>query len=206
MTKSKALKLKQVHDGCRNRHPDRLDRWPSGSRTRRGAESRKAHRRKQHPDSEHLTNHFREREYEEKILRKISKYIQTQKSQRRQSAQTDRRYGPALLISRIFETWGLDRGDAATLLGFERPDHPLAENILNGYGPIIGRDTRDRIAYLIQIRNILYALFRDDKVENEWLRESHSLLGNQAPLDLLLEGSMENLLLVKHYCDEVGGM
>ena len=45
----------------------------------------------------------------------------------------------------------------------------------------------------------------DVEVENEWLRESHETLNGQIPMDLLLEGSMENLLLVKEYVEVAAG-
>lgn len=113
---------------------------------------------------------------------------------------------PVLLVTRIFETWNLEAREQSILLGLDASDQSLVQDILSGKPTICGRDFRDRVAYLILIRRTLFALFQDDYVENEWLRESHQLLGNRAPMDLLLEGSMANLLLVKEYCDEVGGM
>lgn len=205
MTKS-VSKLNRMPDWCLSESSARREGWGLRFRTRPSRRTSLSRRRKLYSDSAHPLDHCTEPEHEEKILRKISRMVQAQKSHVVPSAATARQYGPALLISRIFETWGLERSDAATLLGFESSDHASVANILSGYGPIDLRDTRDRIAYLIQIRNTLYALFRDDAVENEWLRETHVLLGNRAPLDLLLEGSMENLFLVKEYCDEVGGM
>ena len=68
-----------------------------------------------------------------------------------------------------------------------------------------GRDAKNRIAYLFRIRKMLSALFGDKNVENEWLRERHEMLDDKAPMDLLLEGSMENLLLVKEYVEAAAG-
>ena len=47
---------------------------------------------------------------------------------------------------------------------------------------------------------------RDNEVEREWLREPHEILDGRSPLELLREGSMENLLLVKEYVDMVSGL
>ena len=69
----------------------------------------------------------------------------------------------------------------------------------------MAEDVRDRIAHLFQIRKTLSSLFRDLDVENEWLREQHTLLDGQEPLKLLLGGSMEDLLLVKEYVDAAAG-
>ena len=46
---------------------------------------------------------------------------------------------------------------------------------------------------------------RDEDMENEWLRERHEMLDDKAPMDLLLDGSMENLLLVKEYVEAAAG-
>ena len=113
---------------------------------------------------------------------------------------------PVLLVTRIFETWNLGKREQCILLGLDASEHSLVHDILSGKSAICRRDFRDRIAYLIQIRSTLFALFRDDNVENEWLRETHILLENRAPMDLLLEGSMANLLLVKEYCEEAARM
>ncbi len=113
---------------------------------------------------------------------------------------------PTQLIHKIFETWNLELRDKATLLGLEESDQRLASEFLAGRAKIEGRDIKDRIAYLILIKSTLYSLFRNEDVENEWLRETHGLLGDRTPLGLLLEGSLENMLLVKEFCDDAGGV
>ena len=113
--------------------------------------------------------------------------------------------GPVVFVRGLLESWKLDRGAAVFLLGFERAESEHVERILNGAEPLVGRDTKDRIVYLYRIRSALSALFRNEDVESEWLREKHTLLGDRIPLDLLREGSMENLLLVKEYVDVVAG-
>ena len=109
---------------------------------------------------------------------------------------------PTELIRKIFESWKLGMGDRATLLGLEKSDQRLASEFLAGEATIAGRDIKDRIAYLILIKSTLHSLFRNADVENEWLREMHGLLGGCTPMALLLEGSMENILRVKEFCDE----
>ena len=82
---------------------------------------------------------------------------------------------------------------------------PYVNAVLQGYETLTGRDAKDRIAHLFQIRQLLSTLFRDEAVENEWLREPQDLLKGKVPMDLLLEGSMENLLLVREYVERVSG-
>ena len=117
----------------------------------------------------------------------------------------DRLTGPIQFINNLLKAWKLKPDDAVLLLGFERSDQSYVDNLLNGRATLMGRDIKDRIAYLFQIRRTLSALFLSEDTENEWLREPHSMLNDQVLIDLLLEGAMENLLLVKEYVDTVAG-
>ena len=113
--------------------------------------------------------------------------------------------GPIQFVLKLLESWQLDRDEAVLLLGFDETDKDLVRAVFEGREPLHGRDVRDRIAHLFQIRKTLSALFRDLAVENDWLREPHELLDGRRPLKLLLGGSMENLLLVREYVDAAAG-
>lgn len=113
--------------------------------------------------------------------------------------------GPVQFLQKLLRTWRLRPADAVPLLGLEVSDLSVAVRLLSGREPLRGRDVKDRIAYLFRIRKILSALFRNEDVENDWLRERHDLLGGQMPMTLLLEGSMGNLLLVKEYVEAAAG-
>ncbi len=107
--------------------------------------------------------------------------------------------GPMQFLLRLLETWKLERQDAVPLLGFETSERQYVERLLNGMESLTGRDVKDRIAYLFQIRQTLAGLFRNVKVENDWLREYHPMLDDRSPMDLLLKGTMEYLLVVRDY-------
>ena len=109
--------------------------------------------------------------------------------------------GPVLFILKLLFTWKLETEHAAVLLGLEDWNRTL--RILNGSEPLVGRDIRDRIGHLYQIRRTLWSLFQDEIVENEWLREPHSLIHNMTPMDLLLEGSMESLVIFREYVESL---
>lgn len=111
--------------------------------------------------------------------------------------------GPVKFINKLLATWHLEPEKACILLGFEPSRFAYVNDVLQGYETLTGRDVKDRIVHLIQIRASLSALFRDEAVENEWLREPHDTLNGKTPMDLLLEGSMENLILVKEYVELV---
>ena len=113
--------------------------------------------------------------------------------------------GPIQFVLKLLDSWRLNRDDAVFLLGFDQTNNGFVQAVLTGAADLHGRDVRDRIAHLFHIRRTLSALFRDLDVENDWLREPHTLLDEQEPLKLLLGGSMEDLLLVKEYVDAAAG-
>lgn len=123
-----------------------------------------------------------------------------------QSPPRERKSGPVRFVETLLDTWGLEPDDAVPLLGFESSEGGHVRAILDGRQPLVGRDIKYRIACLLVIRSTLFGLFRDEAVENEWLREPHPALDDRTPMALLLEGAMENLLIVKEYVEEVAGL
>lgn len=113
--------------------------------------------------------------------------------------------GPVRFINRLLDVWRLEPEYACALLGFERSESAYVTHVLRGHATLQGRDAKDRIAHLFQIRRLLWALFRDETVENEWLREPRAVLKDKTPMDLLMEGSMENLLLVREVVELTAG-
>ena len=117
----------------------------------------------------------------------------------------ERLSGPVQFMGNLLETWKLKRDDAVPLLGFEQSDRSYVRALMCGRAELAGRDVKDRIAYLVHIRMMLSSLFRDEEVENQWLRERQRMLDDETPIGLLLDGGMEKLLLVKEYVDTVTG-
>ena len=113
--------------------------------------------------------------------------------------------GPIKLFDKILKTWRLRESDAIPLLGLEPSDKGYVSDVLAGHDVLKGRDANDRIAYLIQMRMALFAWLGDEAEENDWLREPQAALDGHVPMELLLEGSMENLLLVKEYVETATG-
>ena len=139
------------------------------------------------------------------VDRKTPISVITEITAAREPPDHERLSGPIWFIEKLLKTWQLERGDAIPLLGLEPSDLSYAADVFAGRATLRGRDAKDRIAYLFRIRKTLSALFRDEDVENEWLRERHEMLDDKAPMDLLLDGSMENLLLVKEYVEAAAG-
>ena len=136
---------------------------------------------------------------------KHSKALKGRDAKKNKSFRESRPIGPIQLFNTILKTWQLDESHAIVLLGLEPSDQDYAADLLAGRKVVKGRDVKDRLAYLIQIRMTLSGWLRNEAIENEWLREPQKLLDGKVPMELLLEGSMENLLLVKEYVEAATG-
>jgi hypothetical protein len=105
--------------------------------------------------------------------------------------------GQIVLFKKILEDWGFSDREAAILLGFEAASE--VREVLSGAKAVRQRDVNDRLRAVLRIATDLDSLFRDVDAIRDWLSERQSMLGDATPRALLLEGSMENLLRVKHY-------
>ena len=119
---------------------------------------------------------------------------------------TYRIIGPIKFVNKLLKMWKIDRRHAACLLGCDEQDREYVNNLLQGNTHLVeGSETEDRIAYLFYIWSVLSELLRDNDVEIKWLRAEKRELGNKAPMELILSGSITNLLLVKEFVDLISG-
>jgi uncharacterized protein (DUF2384 family) len=121
-------------------------------------------------------------------------------------AEPQRLPGPLQFINSLVRLWNLDEQAAARLLGFEPQDMPYAASVLSGRTPLIGKDAKARVANLARIRSLLDGLFRDVRVENEWLATPKRELGDRSPRSLLDDGSLESLLTLRHFIERASGI
>ena len=118
---------------------------------------------------------------------------------------SNRLAGPVQFVLKLLELWHLEADDAVGLLGFDPMDADHVAAVLGGTERFRRRDVRDRISHLFWIRKTLWPLFRNLETENQWLREPHSTLAGRSPLSLLVDGSMEDLLLAREYVEAAAG-
>jgi uncharacterized protein (DUF2384 family) len=114
-----------------------------------------------------------------------------------------RKTGPVQYLEKLLQVWGLNATEGAILLGAD--DASYVRRLSLGATRLDGRDAKDRVAHLFAIDEALSRLFRNDEVVREWLREPKRELGGKSALDVLLEGSMENMLLVKQFTEHLSG-
>jgi hypothetical protein len=110
---------------------------------------------------------------------------------------------PVKFFQQIMKDWDFDDQAAATLLGFEAVSD--IRQIYAGNKPVGHRDANDRLRSVLRIATDLHDLFKDVSAIRGWLGEVQGDLGEVTPRSLLTEGSMENLLRVKHYVAYLSG-
>jgi Protein of unknown function (DUF2384) len=96
---------------------------------------------------------------------------------------------------RFMEKWGFSRKDAAEILGFE--NEGLIGELYAGIEKVQQRDVRDRLRHFLSIAVDLDGLYDDDQNVRHWLDQPKKLFQGKTPRELLVEGSMENLLRVQ---------
>lgn len=100
---------------------------------------------------------------------------------------------------RIAASWGLDQEQSAVLLGVsprtvyrwlkeDRRDH-------------VRPDTLERISHLIAIWENLAAFFGRGELARTWVKRENADFGDQPPLQRMLHGNVQDLVLVRSYLD-----
>jgi hypothetical protein len=79
------------------------------------------------------------------------------------------------------------------------------EALYRGRTSLRTRDEKDRLRAVLRIATDLYALYRDEREIRGWLREQKKRFGGRSAYDLMMEGSMENLLRVKQVLEALSG-
>ncbi len=107
------------------------------------------------------------------------------------------------LLQQVTEDWQLSDQETAILLGFD--DLAIVPELYQGVISLRQRDAKDRLRAVLGIAADLDGLYRETGVIREWLREPRPMLNGATPLDLLAEGSMENVLRVRQYVEFLSG-
>ncbi|WP_130620841.1 MbcA/ParS/Xre antitoxin family protein [Dyella amyloliquefaciens] len=114
--------------------------------------------------------------------------------------------GPALRgFFNLAERWNLRIADQRRLLG-DPPESTFYKwkRLQEG---TLGRDTLERISYLLGIWKDLQILFPDPKQADEWVHRANqaSLFGGQSALQRMLSGNVADLYVVRQYLDAQRG-
>jgi hypothetical protein len=114
--------------------------------------------------------------------------------------------GPALrAFFQLAEHWQLRIADQRKLLG-DPPESTFYKWKRQQDG-LLGRDTIERISYLLGIWKALQILFPDPPQADAWLHKPNqtSLFGGQSALERMLSGNVADLFVVRQYLDAQRG-
>ena len=114
--------------------------------------------------------------------------------------------GPALrAFFQLAEHWKLRIADQRKLLG-DPPESTFYKWKRQQDG-LLGRDTIERISYLLGIWKALQILFPDPPQADAWLHKPNqtSLFGGQSALERMLSGNVADLFVVRQYLDAQRG-
>lgn len=124
----------------------------------------------------------------------------------RYPAATDAMAGPALRgFFNLADRWRLRVGEQRRLLG-DPPESTFYKWKRERDGSL-GRDTLERISYLLGIYKALAILFPDPARADAWLRKPNTAptFGGRSALDRMLSGNVADLFVVRQYLDAQRG-
>lgn len=106
---------------------------------------------------------------------------------------------------RLAEHWGLRIAEQRKLLG-DPPESTFYKWKREQAGGL-GRDTLERISYLLGIWKALQILFPDPAQADAWLRKPNTapLFGGHSALERMLSGNVADLFVVRQYLDAQRG-
>ncbi|GAB3032465.1 MULTISPECIES: MbcA/ParS/Xre antitoxin family protein [Oleiagrimonas] len=114
--------------------------------------------------------------------------------------------GPALrAFFRLAEAWKLRVAEQRRLLG-DPPQSTFYKWKREGEGAL-GRDTLERISYLLGIWKDLQILLPNPERADAWVRRSNDAapFGGRSALDRMLSGNVADLYVVREYLDAQRG-
>ena len=106
---------------------------------------------------------------------------------------------------RLAEQWKLRMADQRTLLG--DPPESTFYKWKRERDAALGRDTIERISYLLGIWKSLQILFPDPAQADAWLHKPNQapLFGGHSALERMLSGNVADLYVVRQYLDAQRG-
>jgi hypothetical protein len=102
---------------------------------------------------------------------------------------------------RIASLWKLNREEQMTLLGLTAP--ATYHNWKRDPHVRLAPDTLERLSYILGIYKALQILLPQPEASDSWVKRTNKGIpfGGRSPLDLMLEGKVQNLLDVREYLD-----
>jgi hypothetical protein len=106
----------------------------------------------------------------------------------------------------IAQAWQLDIEAQLTLLG-DPPRSTYYKWKKDPQSAHLGRDTLERISYILGIYKALQILLPEPTAADSWIRKPNTapLFGGKSALDRMLSGNVSDLYVVRQYLDAIRG-
>jgi hypothetical protein len=120
----------------------------------------------------------------------------------------DTRKRMARMVLRLFDFWGLNNQQRLELLGMSESSRSQLPKFSRGEASLAkGRDTMDRVGYLLSIYKALELLYPyDEDIRDHWVTQRHAMLDNLRPIDVMVEQGMIGLAKVARFLDAQRGL
>jgi hypothetical protein len=119
------------------------------------------------------------------------------------SAFTGRMAGPVRSLIALFKRWGISDLQAAELLG--QQSSSFISDLRAGTAGLNTRDIQDRAKLILSIYEGVHTLLRQADAERSWINAKLEALEDSSILDIMLRGSIADLMYAKSYVDYVNG-
>lgn len=102
-------------------------------------------------------------------------------------------------FQRLTEAWSLSVEESEALLGVS--NRTAYRIVREGQRENARHETLERISHLVHIYESLAALFGRTEIAKTWIRRPNADFGEQPPLQRMLHGMVEDLIVVRQYLD-----
>jgi uncharacterized protein (DUF2384 family) len=107
-------------------------------------------------------------------------------------------------VVRLFDRWSVADAEALVLLG-DLPAQTWNE-WKAGTVHSVARDVQERLAHLLAIHRALRTIFTDSQRGYRWVRQPNTAFGGRSALDVMRQGDVDDIVLVRRYLESVAGV
>ena len=113
----------------------------------------------------------------------------------------------AKMVIQLFTHWGLSTSDQLELLGLSTKSRGLLARYAKGEALPEGRDSLDRVGWLLSIHKALRLLYpHNPEIRYTWVSRRNTAFANLTPLAVMKEQGIIGLARVARYLDYYRGL
>lgn len=113
----------------------------------------------------------------------------------------------AKMVIKLFAHWNLSTSDQLELLGLSTKSRALLAKYAKGEALPEGRDSLDRVGWLLAIHKALRLLYpQNPEIRYSWINRRNTAFANLTPLTVMKEQGVIGLARVARYLDYYRGL